>query len=153
MRKKGDNNQFRETNEETNERRVVLFVEEGLESNFKKRVEDLFLILVKRKIVLVETVFKKSIFRVDDVAVLADTDEEVNFFTGVLTRVPGEVFGEFVSINHNGGLLNGTGPEKHVGDLAGTGRESFLTDGFTLMVDELTLATNDDNRGMLLECF
>lgn len=100
-----------------------------------------------------ETVFKEGLFRVDYVAVFADTDEEVDFFTGFLVRVPDKVFRQFVGINHDGWLLDGTSPEKHVKYLFRTGGEGFFTKSFTFFVDKSTLRTKDDYRRVFLESF
>jgi len=130
-----------------------LFVEKGLKPDLEERVEDLFLVLVEGEIMLMKTVFEKSIFGINGVAVLTDTDEEVDFFAGFLTGIPGEVFRKFVSIDHDGGLLNRASPEKHVEDLTGASREGFLANGFTPMINELALRTEDNDRGVLLKRF
>ncbi len=38
-----------------------------------------------------ETVFKKCLLRVNDVAVLTNTDKEVDLFTGFLVGVPDKI--------------------------------------------------------------
>ncbi len=82
---------------------------------------------------------------------MTDTDEEINFFTDPDIGIPTEVFGKAVGVDHDGGLLNWASPEKHVEDLFGASGEEFPASFFTVFIDQITLRTENDHRGVGLE--
>lgn len=67
---------------------------------------------------VMETIAEKDLGGVGDLTILADADEKVDLLAGFSFRIiPDEVFRQTRSIDHDGGLLNWAGPEKHVEDL------------------------------------
>ena len=81
---------------------------------------------------VMKSILEKDLFGVDDRTILIGAEKEVYLFSGLgFGVVPGEVFRQFVGIDHDGGLLNRTSPEKHVVNIFGAGGKFFNTNGFT----------------------
>lgn len=96
----------------------------------------------------------ENFFGVDDTAVFTDTNEEVYLFAGFgAVNVPAEVFWKFVGVDHDGRLLDRASPEEHIKDGFGASRKEFFTNAFSTFIDEMALRAENNNGGMLLECF
>lgn len=115
--------------------------------------KDKLLIISVTEVGVMKSVGKKSLLGVDDIAMTADADKEVDFLADFDVTIPTKHIRQFVSVDHDRRLLDGAGPEEHIENFFGTSWKKFFAGFPACFVNEIALRANENDGGVFLESF